>query len=145
MNKPTEPLRRARGGCLCGAVKYEVRGKLRDVINCHCSQCLRTHGHFSAYSAAKREDVHMIEDRGLNWFCSSVYARRGFCRECGASLFWEPFASDTISIAAGTLARPTGLTTIRHVYVSDAGDYYAITDDLERFCSGTPPHHVRRN
>ena len=83
MNKPTEPLRRARGGCLCGAVKYEVRGKLRDVINCHCSQCLRTHGHFSAYSAAKREDVHMIEDRGLKWFNSSADARRGVSPENG--------------------------------------------------------------
>lgn len=24
------------GGCLCGKVRYEVRGKLRDVIACHC-------------------------------------------------------------------------------------------------------------
>lgn len=145
MTKPTEQSRSTRGGCLCGAVQYEIRGHLRDVINCHCSQCLRTHGHFSAYTAAVREDVHMIEDHGLKWFSSSVYARRGFCCECGASLFWEPFGSDTVSIAAGSLDRPTGLTTIRHVYVSDAGDYYAITDDLERLASGTHPRHSPRN
>ena len=142
MTKSNEPSRRARGGCLCGAVRYEVWGSLRDVINCHCSQCLHTHGHFSAYTAALREDVHMITDHGLKWFSSSVYARRGFCSDCGASVFWEPFESDTISIAAGTVDRPTGLTTIRHVYAADAGDYYAIADDLERLPSGTPPHHV---
>ena len=37
------------GGCLCGAVRYEITGTLRDVVNCHCSKCRRFHGHFGAY------------------------------------------------------------------------------------------------
>ena len=145
MTKSTQQSRRVHGGCLCGAVQYEIRGNLRAVINCHCSQCLRTHGHHSAYTAAMREAVHMVEDHGLKWFNSSVHARRGFCCECGASVFWEPFGSDTISIAAGTLDRPTGLTTIRHVYVSDAGDYYTITDRLEKLPSGSHPRDSSRS
>ncbi len=36
---------RARGGCHCGAVRFVVRGKLRDVLICHCSDCRRHHGH----------------------------------------------------------------------------------------------------
>jgi hypothetical protein len=41
--KPT-----AAGGCLCGAVRYEVRGPLRPVVNCHCGQCRKSHGHYGA-------------------------------------------------------------------------------------------------
>ncbi len=57
----------ATGGCLCGAVLYEVRGTLRNVINCHCSKCRRTHGHTAAYTAVRREDLILISRDGLKW------------------------------------------------------------------------------
>ncbi len=43
------------GGCLCGGVRYQVRGELRGVIACHCSQCRRTSGHHSAMTSAPDE------------------------------------------------------------------------------------------
>lgn len=123
---------RATGGCLCGAVRYEVRGPLRDVVNCHCGQCRRTHGHFAAQTATAMDDLVLTERRGLKWFQSSEKARRGFCGECGASLFWQREGGDTISIAAGTIDQPSGLQTIGHVFVADIGDYYEITDGLQQ-------------
>lgn len=120
------------GRCECGAVRYRVQRSLREVINCHCGQCRRTHGHFAAYTRARREDLVLDEDRGLRWYRSSPEARRGFCCECGASLFFDRLESDGIAIAAGTLDPPTGLRTVRHVFVADAGDYYFIDDDLEK-------------
>jgi hypothetical protein len=68
----------------------------------------------------------MTEARGLKWYRSSDAARRGFCGECGASVFWERVAGDSVSIAAGTLDTPTGLTTALQIYVDSAGDYYTI-------------------
>lgn len=122
-----------RGGCHCGAVRYEVNGPLRPVVFCHCRQCRRIHGHFAAYSAAQEESVTLAESRGLGWYSASPHARRGFCRECGASLFWNPLGTDYISIAAGTLDEPTGLRPIAHVFTADKGDYYDLDDDLEKF------------
>jgi hypothetical protein len=124
------------GGCLCGAVRYEARGPLRGVVNCHCSRCRRTHGHVGAYT----ETAHLtlLEDRGLAWYVADG-RERGFCRECGASLFWRRAGASITSIAAGTLDEPTGLRTIAHIYVASRGDYYEIADDLPQHpASGEP-------
>ena len=43
------------GGCLCGGVRYAIRGELRGVIACHCAQCRRTSGHHSAMTSALGE------------------------------------------------------------------------------------------
>lgn len=129
INKP-----RAVGGCLCGKVKFEIHGELLPIINCHCSKCRRFHGNFSAYSATSRENLVFTCSDGLKWYRSitdetpDVY--RGFCSECGCSLFWDPRGKANISIAAGSLDPPTELTTTRHVWVSQQGDYYMIHDNF---------------
>ena len=128
MSAPTtaKPAVRATGGCLCGAVRYEVTGTLRDVIECHCAMCRKTHGHIGAYTATPKDSLAVVEGRGLRWYASSERARRGFCGECGSTLFYDPLQKDHISIAAGTLDPPTGLKTTLQIYVAHRGDYYEI-------------------
>ena len=116
---------RASGSCLCGAVRYEVRGPLRDVVVCHCERCRRTHGHAAAYTACARADLAVHEAGALRWYVADG-RERGFCGTCGASLFWRARERDTVSIAAGTLDPPTGLRTVAHIFTRDQGDYYAI-------------------
>jgi hypothetical protein len=108
-------------------MRYEVHGPLRDVLVCHCEECRRWHGHLGAYTAAAREDLVVLDERALRWIDSprsDAAARRGFCGECGSSLFWDAPGRETISIAAGTLDGPTGLRVSDHSYVAQAGDYY---------------------
>ncbi len=127
----------ATGRCLCGAVRYEVRGPLRDVLICHCQECRRWHGHISAFTAARREDLALRDERALRWVdtaSSDAGARRGFCGECGSSLFWDAPGNETISIAAGTLDPPTGVREASHWFVSQVSDYYELPDD------GLPRH-----
>ena len=116
----------ATGGCLCGAVRYEVARPLRDVVVCHCEMCRKAHGHIGAYTAAPKHALRVTESRGLKWYASSPIARRGFCGECGSTLFWEGKNRDTISIAAGTLDGATGLHTAIQIHTDSAGDYYDI-------------------
>ena len=114
------------GGCLCGAVRFETTGALRDVVVCHCAMCRKAHGHIGAYTAAARNALHFVESRGLKWYRSSAKAQRGFCCECGSTLFWDGDGRDTISIAAGALDAPTGLATTLQIHTNSAGDYYAV-------------------
>lgn len=122
---------RATGRCLCGAVRYEVHGALRDVVLCHCDECKRWNGAVGAYASTHR-DVLVVSGELLRWIespHSDRGARRGFCGTCGSSLFWDALDGETISIAAGTLDRPSGLRTVGHWYTSQAGDYYELPDD----------------
>jgi hypothetical protein len=113
-----------RGGCLCGAVSYEVTGPLRPVIACHCEQCRRTSGHYVSATAAARRDVVIRGEGALKWYQSSATARRGFCGACGSNLFFDREGRETIAIMAGTLDTPTGLRTVNQIFAEEAGDYY---------------------
>lgn len=125
------------GGCLCGAVRYEVRGPLRQALVCHCAMCQKTHGVPAAYSAAANETLRFPESRGLAWFRSSPQVERGFCRHCGASLFWRREGAGYTSIACGSLDRPSGVAIAGHIFVGEKGDYYEIHDGLPQFEKGT--------
>ena len=134
--KGSKPPAKHRGGCLCGAVAFEVAGDLKDVVACHCSLCRRQTGHFLAFTAAWLEEFKLTESRGLTWYQASPGARRGFCGRCGAVLFYETLGDDKISIAAGSLEGPTGLKLAAHIFVADKGDYYDLEAALPHYARG---------
>jgi len=116
---------RATGRCLCGAVSYSVRGPLRSTVTaCHCRTCRRFSGGLWAGTVAKNEHVLIEGHRSLKCYRSSKHARRGFCRTCGSSLFWESSREPFLSIAAGSLDEPTGLKLACHGWTSEAADYW---------------------
>ena len=78
--------------CLCGGIQLKTKGLLRHISNCHCRQCMKTHGNYAAYTNTLEKDIKFIKKRTLKWFKSSKKARRGFCNKCELvffSNFWE--------------------------------------------------------
>jgi hypothetical protein len=131
--KASSPATRHHGQCLCGAVDLTVNGKLRDISQCHCSQCRRWHGHAPAYSKAYWADIALKGGEHVTWYQSSDKARRGFCDICGSSLFWERSGADAVSIPAGVFDAPISPRQRHHIFVADKGDYYDISDTLPQF------------
>ena len=125
-----------KGQCLCGALRYEVQGPLTDLHACHCSMCQRQGGHFAMATGAKRADFKLTAGGTLKWYRSSDFAQRGFCADCGSSLFWQSDKADYTAIFAGSLDDGAGVRLAAHIFVADKGDYYDIADGQPRLEQG---------
>lgn len=121
------------GSCLCGAVSFRVKGELKRPDACHCRQCRKFSGHYFVSTDVPRDAVEIHGGEHVSWYASSARVRRGFCRQCGASLFFDPPAKDWIGIAMGAFDGSTGTCTELHVFVAEKGDYYRIDDDLPQY------------
>jgi len=119
--------------CLCGGIKIKIIGKLRPVINCHCSQCLKTHGNYAAYTSCTEDRIEFINKKTLKWYHSSKIAKRGFCSTCGASMFYKLLKNKNISIAAGMFYNPTKLKTLSNIYTKGKLDYYKLDSKIPKF------------
>ncbi|TNE39475.1 MAG: GFA family protein [Alphaproteobacteria bacterium] len=125
----------ATGGCLCGGVRYEINVPLTPVCVCHCRQCRQTSGYQLGFSNCMEEDMSFVKQGTLQWYASSEKGRRGFCNNCGSTLFWRSVDGGEMDIAAGSLDEPTGLKTEEHIFTEFKGDYYEIDDGM--------PQHLR--
>ena len=124
------------GSCLCRAVTFRLSGPLRPSVACHCLQCRKTSGHYVSATQVGPDQLEITNDTGLAWYQSSPEAKRGFCKNCGSSLFWAHEADKgAVSVMSGTLDGQTGITTQKHIFVADKGDYYDIADGLPQHAS----------
>ncbi len=117
------------GSCACGAVRYRVDGPVRDVIVCHCDACTEAAGGPFAASSARRDDLVVEDPDALRWveaLVSAFDASRGFCRACGAYVFWDAPGLRTVSFAASTLDDSPELRVAAHIWVPE-GERDALT------------------
>lgn len=126
------------GSCLCGAVRFTTSAPLRGVVYCHCSQCRKQSGHYYAATNVDDKDLQVSGGENITWYAASPFAKRGFCSICGSALFWKHNEEDEISVMAGAFEQPSGLKAEAHIFVTDKGDYYEITDGLPQFERSTP-------
>ena len=130
MNKK---IRILKASCLCKGVNMTISGQFRPVMNCHCVQCTKTHGNFAAYTSILEENIIFQSKKTLKWYNSSATAKRGFCNNCGASIFFKRSGSRSVSLSAGMLSKPTKLKSVSHIYYFNKSDYYKISDKLPKF------------
>jgi hypothetical protein len=86
------------GGCLCGAVRYTVRGEPVDVRRCHCADCRKESGSaFTVYAQWPTEAFELTGEIGS-------YDGRRFCPRCGSRLLDTKDSGDSlIEIRIGSL------------------------------------------
>ncbi len=122
------------GSCLCGAVKYEINGKLIDAGNCHCTMCRKIHGSaFATYADIEPSHFRWVSGEDLvSFYEASPNASRVFCSVCGSTLGGTEDTSIT-SITLGTVDGNPGIKPRSHIFVGSMAPWHKITDDLPRF------------
>jgi hypothetical protein len=90
------------GGCLCGEVRFVVRGSPDRVGVCHCMDCRKHHG--ALFHASAIFPQHAATIMGV----TAQYQGRHFCPTCGSSVFSR--SGDEIEIHLGSLDAPSQFT-----------------------------------
>lgn len=124
------------GGCLCGGVRYEIRGAIGPVTLCHCAQCRKAQGgaHVAAAPVASA-DFHLVAGADLlaAWE-SSPGKERVFCRRCGSPILSRRRADPAgLRLRIGTLDTPLGRRPAAHIWVSDKADWDIIEDTIAQY------------
>ena len=96
-----------KGACLCGAVRFAAKVERPSVSACHCKMCRRWST--SPFMAIKATDLAFDGAENIARFRSSQWAERGFCKQCGANLFYHIVDSDDYQMAAGAFDDEEGL------------------------------------
>lgn len=118
------------GGCLCGAVRFEIDGPLRDIVVCHCSLCRRAGTNAAAYTSVRRSTLSLVGSASQSVYLDVNGRERSFCAACGSVLFWAEPGEEWISISAGALDGATGLRITRHIYAGSASDWETLPHDV---------------
>ncbi len=96
-----------KGGCLCGAVRYELKTEPRGIAICHCTHCRRLSGSLFSLNVVVREAEYqqsgktaVFIDRGD----SGHPVERHFCGGCGSPILAKTaLMPGKVVVKAGTL------------------------------------------
>jgi hypothetical protein len=121
------------GSCLCGAVRWEVDGRLEGMGNCHCSMCRKAHGAaFATYARVAASAFRIASgEEHVRQYASSPEVVRTFCGGCGSNLlFLDARMPEKVWVAAGTCDDDPGVRPALHIFVASKAPWYEIADGL---------------
>ena len=125
------------GGCLCGAVRYQISAPPIYVTYCHCRMCQRfTGGQIVAGAFFPREATRFTQG-DLKYYRSSPIAERGFCADCGSGVMvvW-PLAkakwSDWYWVLLASLDNPENFVPTSHFGIESQMPWLDVHDDFPR-------------
>ena len=123
------------GGCLCGAIRYEIGAPQISAGYCHCRICQKFTG--SAMSAWAAFPASAVRFTGAEpkYFASTPIAERGFCPDCGSSLTYRmvrPRPAGYLVVFIASLDAPQNHAPVAHSGVESQMPWIDILDDLPR-------------
>ena len=128
-----------KGGCFCGAVRYEAEGEPWHQTVCHCSICRRTSGApIVAWFTVKTGDFRIVAGEPAR-FRSSGAATRTFCGACGTALTFQSYDhADEIDVTTCSLDDPERVPPKSHTWRASGLSWVKSADGLPAYPEKRP-------
>jgi hypothetical protein len=135
-----------RGSCLCGAVAFEIEGRVTPIQLCHAKRCQRSTGSaFSPELAAPAERFRWLRgEENVTHYEAPLLRepppfRKSFCRTCGSPLPVLQPETGFVVVLAGALDDDPGVRPFRHIFLEQKAPWHAVGDALPKFDARPPP------
>ncbi|MEQ8369419.1 MAG: GFA family protein [Alphaproteobacteria bacterium] len=128
---------KTEGGCLCGAVRYAIRGPIETFQYCHCSRCRRASG--AAFAAnlfvPPEQFVWLAGENTVVRYEVPEAAAFGtaFCPACGSPAPRLGRNGKAVKVPAGGLDAHPGQTPQRSIFWDSRAAWLEETATLPRF------------
>lgn len=135
-------MRNKEGGCLCGAVRYVLKGAPQATVICHCTHCQKQSGSaFSVYLLMQESDVELHGETRffVDYGDSGLPSYRHFCPKCGSPILTKAENLPLVAIVkAGTLDDMEAVHPQVEIYTDHAAGWLTAVEGTTRFAQ-TPP------
>ncbi|WP_300545678.1 GFA family protein [Maricaulis sp.] len=116
-----------RGGCQCGAVRFEITKRPLTLYACHCTTCQQQSSSAFGLSMLVERDGFRFLKGGAAAFeipTASKKKKLGlFCAKCGCRIAHDTEGRPALSVKAGTLDDRARLKPVGHIWVKSAQDW----------------------
>lgn len=129
------------GSCLCESVRFEIKGPIRNIVYCHCSQCRKAQGSaFATNGIVKASDFDILTGTdSLTGYESSPGQTKYFCKICGSPILSKSESRpEQVRVRLGTIDSEIGERPIAHIFSTSKASWENITDDLPQYESYEP-------
>ena len=131
------------GGCLCGAVRYEIKGNPVRVAHCHCDDCRKATGSSFATNAFFKEEELVVLKGTTKTFTHTADSgnsmNKEFCPECGSQLFGFGSGGPGVkAVKVGSIDNANSIEPQIEVFVSKALPFTRHPEFTEKFEKGRP-------
>jgi hypothetical protein len=123
------------GSCLCGTVKFEVKGEFDSFYLCHCQHCQKDTG--SAHAAnLVSQSARLIWLAGADAVTSFTLLgtrhNKSFCKLCGSALPSTQIAG-LLVVPVGCLDSEISMLPTAHIFTSSKAAWDRELGDLPKF------------
>ena len=129
------------GGCLCGAVRFEIGGPIRNIVYCHCSRCRKAQGSaFAANGIVRAEEFRFLSGAdALTAYESSPGQKKYFCKACGSPIMSKnERRPGQVRVRLGAIESDIAERPMTHIFATSKANWEDICGELPQYESYEP-------